>query len=118
MLETEIKNLTAAIRELSAVMTGASDEMKKDAAVIIEQSIEAIVIPEPVVEPIPESVPETVQQSTHSDLRAVILAANRANPDNKAIIKALMTELGAGKVTEVEQDKIYNLINDIKAAIK
>ena len=110
MLETEIKNLTAAIRELTAVMAGASDEMKKDAAVIIEQSIEAIVIPEPIV--------ETVQQSTHSDLRAVILAANRANPDNKAIIKALMTELGAGKVTEVEQDKIADLINDIKAAIK
>ena len=114
MLETEIKNLTAAIRELTAVMAGASDEMKKDAAVIIEQSIEAIVIPEPIVEPIVE----TVQQSTHSDLRAVILAANRANPDNKAIIKALMTELGAGKVTEVEQDKIADLINDIKAAIK
>lgn len=105
MLETEIKNLTNAIKELTAVMNSATNEIKEDAKTIVEKSIELVEAP---VE-VPVEVP------THDTLRAAILAANRADNKNKAIIKGLLSDLGAKKVTDVKESDIPKLLTAVEA---
>ena len=78
MLETKISELTAAILELTNVMKGCATEMKEDAATIIA-TVEKQVIQEVVN-----------KQRDHDDLRALILTANRATPDNKPKMKAIL----------------------------
>ena len=111
MLETEIKNLTNAIKELTAVMSSATQEMKEDAKTIVEKSIELVEAP------VEEVVEEVVEAPTHDTLRAAILAANRADNKNKAIIKGLLSDLGAKKVTDVKESDIPALLTTIQAAL-
>tara|TARA_R110002049_G_scaffold13513_2_gene58890 strand:+ start:217 stop:552 length:336 start_codon:yes stop_codon:yes gene_type:complete len=111
MLETEIKNLTNAIKELTAVMSSATQEMKEDAKTIVEKSIELVEAP------VEEVVEEVVEAPTHDTLRAAILAANRADNKNKAIIKGLLSDLGAKKVTDVKESEIPALLTTIQAAL-
>ena len=105
MLETEIKNLTNAIKELTAVMNSATKEIKEDAKTIVEKSIELVEAP----------VEEVVEAPTHDTLRAAILAANRADNKNKAIIKGLLSALGAKKVTDVRESCIPQLLTAVEA---
>jgi len=105
MLETEIKNLTNAIKELTAVMNSATTEIKEDAKTIVEKSIELVEAP----------VEEVVEVPTHDTLRAAILAANRADNKNKAIIKGLLSDLGAKKVTDVKESCIPELLTAVEA---
>ena len=104
MLETEMKNLTNAIKELTAVMNSATNEIKEDAKTIVEKSIELVQAPVEEVVEVPVEVP------THDTLRAAILAANRADNKNKAIIKGLLSDLGAKKVTDVKESCIPELL--------
>ena len=115
MLETEIKNLTNAIKELTAVMSSATQEMKEDAKTIVEKSIE--LVEAPVEAPVFLVVEEAVEAPTHDTLRAAILAANRADNKNKAIIKGLLSDLGAKKVTDVKESEIPALLTTIQAAL-
>jgi len=119
MLETEIKNLTNAIKELTAVMSSATQEIKEDAKIIVEKSIALVEAPvEALVEaPVEAPVEEVVEAPTHDTLRTVILAANRADNKNKAIIKALLADLGAKKVTDVKESDIPVLLTAIEAAL-
>ncbi len=105
MLETEIKNLTNAIKELTTVMNSATKEIKEDAKTIVEKSIELVEAP----------VEEVVEAPTHDTLRAAILAANRADNKNKAIIKGLLSDLGAKKVTDVKESCIPQLLTAVEA---
>ena len=109
MLETEIKNLTNAIKELTAVMNSATNEIKEDAKTIVEKSIELVQAPVEEVVEVPVEVP------THDTLRAAILAANRADNKNKAIIKGLLSDLGAKKVTDVKESDIPKLLTAVEA---
>jgi len=109
MLETEIKNLTNAIKELTAVMNSATNEIKEDAKTIVEKSIELVQAP------VEEVVKEVVEVPTHDTLRAAILAANRADNKNKAIIKGLLSDLGAKKVTDVKESCIPELLTAVEA---
>ena len=94
MLETKISELTAAILELTNVMKGCATEMKEDAATIIA-TVEKQVIQEVVN-----------KQRDHDDLRALILTANRATPDNKPKMKAILESFNAKKVTDVKESDI------------
>ena len=109
MLETEIKNLTNAIKELTAVMNSATTEIKEDAKTIVEKSIELVQAPVEAPVEVPVEVP------THDTLRAAILAANRADNKNKAIIKGLLSDLGAKKVTDVKESCIPELLTAVEA---
>ena len=109
MLETEIKNLTNAIKELTAVMNSATKEIKEDAKTIVEKSIELVEAP------VEAPVQEVVEAPTHDTLRAAILAANRADNKNKAIIKGLLSDLGAKKVTDVKESCIPQLLTAVEA---
>ena len=113
MLETEIKNLTNAIKELTAVMNSATTEIKEDAKTIVEKSIELVQAPTEEVVEVP--VKEVVEVPTHDTLRAAILAANRADNKNKAIIKGLLSDLGAKKVTDVRESCIPELLTAVEA---
>jgi len=115
MLETEMKNLTNAIKELTAVMSSATQEIKEDAKTIVEKSI--ALVEAPVEEVVEEVVEAPVEAPTHDTLRTVILAANRADNKNKAIIKALLADLGAKKVTDVKESDIPVLLTAIEAAL-
>ncbi len=101
MLETEIKNLTKAIKELTEVMTCAAQEMKENAEYIVEQG---------------ENV-EEVEAPTYDDLRSAILNANRANPKNKAVMKELLSKFGAKKVTDVSIDNVSALLAEIEKVV-
>ena len=115
MLETEIKNLTNAIKELTAVMSSATQEIKEDAKIIVEKSI--ALVEAPVEEVVEAPVEAVVEAPTHDTLRTVILAANRADNKNKAIIKALLADLGAKKVTDVKESDIPVLLTAIEEAL-
>ena len=115
MLETEIKNLTNAIKELTAVMSSATQEIKEDAKIIVEKSI--ALVEAPVEEAVEAVVEEVVEAPTHDTLRTVILAANRVDNKNKAIIKALLADLGAKKVTDVKERDIPVLLTAIEVAL-
>jgi hypothetical protein len=98
MLETKISELTAAILELTNVMKGCATEMKEDAATIIA-TVEKQVVQEVVQEVVNK-------QRDHDDLRALILTANRATPDNKPKMKAILESFNAKKVTDVKESDI------------
>ena len=94
MLETKISELTAAILELTNVMKGCATEMKEDAATIIATVLKQV-------------IQEVVnKQRDHDDLRALILTANRATPDNKPKMKAILEKYNAKKVTDVKESDI------------
>lgn len=102
MLETKIELLTAAINKLTAAMTDCNNEIAQETKAIVEEVA--------TIEP-------TVKTFTHDDLRDLILKCNRANPDNKVKMKAILEEFGAKKVTDVKESDIEAACEAIKKAV-
>lgn len=55
----------------------------------------------------------TEQTYTHDDLKQACLSAVRDNIENKAKLKALLTEYGATKAVDVPADKLVEIIGKI-----
>lgn len=106
MLETKIEALTKAIEALTAAMQSTKQEIKE----LSEQTIEPTIVVEPVDV---ESKP-----LNHADLRDAILKANRSNSENKVLIKEMLTKYKATKVSDVAEQDIEALINDIEGLCK
>ena len=109
MLETKIDALTKAIEALTAAMQSTKQEIKELSEQTIEPTIEPVV--GPVVEPVAVEV-------NHADLRDAILKANRSNLENKVLIKEMLTKYKATKVSEVAEQDIALLINEIEGLCK
>ena len=105
MLETKIEALTKAIEALTAAMQSTKQEIKE----LSEQTIEPTI--EQVVEPV-------AVELNHANLRDAILKANRSNLENKVLIKEMLTKYKATKVSEVAEQDIALLINEIEGLCK
>ena len=106
MLETKIEALTKAIEALTAAMQSTTQEITE----LSEQTIEPVIVVEQVAV---ESKP-----LNHADLRDAILKANRTNSENKVLIKEMLTKYKATKVSDVAEQDIEVLINDIQGLCK
>lgn len=104
MLETKIEQLTKAIEALTLVMQSATNDIKTDVKSILEQTVEPVI--------------EETKALNYEDLRAVILKANRNDPDNKIITKEILTKYKANKVTEVSEIDISAVIEEIERLTK
>ena len=108
MLETKIDALTKAIEALTAAMQSTKQEIKELSEQTFEPTIESVVEPVAV-----ESKP-----LNHANLRDAILKANRSNLENKVLIKEMLTKYKATKVSEVAEQDIALLINEIEGLCK
>ena len=117
MLETKIDALTKAIEALTLAMQSTKQEIKD----LSEQTIEPTVEPvtdwakdEEMIDQVPAQV---IEKLNHTDLRDIILKANRIDASNKPIMRELLTKYGANKVTEVSVADIPSMMYDIEKVI-
>ena len=63
-----------------------------------------------------EETPEIIHDQDH--LKTIIMAASRAHKDNKVIVKAILAEFGAMKLSEVKASDINAVLAKIASGIK
>lgn len=120
MLETQIKELTKAINELRDVMRNCAHEINRDAETIVKIS-ETVATNAGDVDMSDtleaEQQEQVQQQRTHDDLKEIIMAATRANAKNKMIIKNILNDFGAMKLSEVKESDIEAVIAKVNESI-
>lgn len=116
MLETKIDQLTKAVEQLTrAILERDINELAKN---LIAQgaTVEELAQPEPTqtkVEPQPE--PEQQSALTHSDLQDLILSKVRTKPELKNKVKELLAELGAKKVSDLNDTNLAVMFDKVNA---
>ena len=105
MLELEIKNLTAAITELTSFLK-AADLAQQVPPEQPSQAVDVAQIEKPSVE---------TKEYTHDMLKAACLASSRESADNKPKLKALLKEYGANKAADVLEHDLAKLIGLIES---
>ena len=108
MLETKIDALTKAIEALTLAMQSTTQEVNELSEQTIEQTIEPVAVEVPA---------QVIEKLNHTDLRDIILKANRIDASNKPIMRELLTKYGANKVTEVSVADIPSMMYDIEKVI-
>lgn len=104
-LEAKIEKLTAAIEKLTANI-----ELALSTPANSTPSAEV----EPEYIPAPETKAET-QELKHDDVQSAILAKVRANMENKAKVKAILTEFKAAKVTDLDLSVLADVMAKVDA---
>tara|TARA_R110002167_G_scaffold304041_1_gene508307 strand:+ start:84 stop:443 length:360 start_codon:yes stop_codon:yes gene_type:complete len=119
MLETKIEELTKAIEALTLVMQSATNDIKTDVKAILEQTIEPVIAVEPAQVLAHNDVHLAILKTlNYKDLRNTILQANRIKSENKVLIKEMLTKYGATKVSDVAEQDIQAVIEEIERLTK
>ncbi len=119
MLETEIKKLSAQIEQLNSnfekFFNSATSQPEAQPEAQPEQQPEAQ--PEQQPEQQPETQPEQQPETsvTGDDVRQLCLEKSRENKENKAKIKAVLSDLGAKLVSDLNDEGLTVARNKIGA---
>jgi len=117
-LENKIELLTAAIDRLNAnlalvLTTPANQTLTTEQ--VVAAPVEVLKAVEQVNEAVNEVVSSQVQAVTHNDLQSLILAKVRVNMEHKAAVKALLSEFGAAKVTDLKESDLAAVAAKVNA---
>ena len=115
MLETEIKKLSAQIEQLNSNFEKFFNATTLQPEPEAEPEAEAGAEPEAEAEAEPEAEPEAEAGITGDDVRQLCLEKSRENKENKAKIKAILSDLGAKLVSDLNEEGLVIARNKIGA---
>lgn len=119
MLEAKIEELTQAIKVLTETIKSQQTitdrkEINEEQAERVEKAVNPLIKDEP---PVPVEALEPSDLVTHpidhDTLRDLALETNRANPDKKKALKAMLKEYGASKIYDLKGGDIETVFNRI-----